>query len=152
MNDATRLQLDEARFVHQTVDGEVLIIDVQGGAYFCLRGGAALLWPLLVGGAARATLLAAAEAAFDGPAGDIGASVSEFIDRLTAESILRPVTRAAANGTAVPMAAPTAPPMAPLTKIPFAPLTIERYDDMRDLLTLDPVHDVADSGWPNLPR
>jgi len=148
MNDATRLQLDEKRFVHQTVDGEVLIIDVQGGAYFCLRGGAALLWPLLVEGAARSSVLAMAETAFDGPAGDIGASVTAFIDGLLAEGILRP----AADGPISGGAAANGVRMAPAEKAPFAPLTIERYDDMRDLLTLDPVHDVTDSGWPNVPR
>jgi hypothetical protein len=30
----------------------------------------------------------------------------------------------------------------------FVPPVLERYDDMEDLLLLDPVHDVDAQGWP----
>jgi hypothetical protein len=30
----------------------------------------------------------------------------------------------------------------------FQPPTLESYNDMQDLLLLDPIHDVDDMGWP----
>ena len=31
---------------------------------------------------------------------------------------------------------------------PFVTPTLSRYTEMQDLLLLDPIHDVDDSGWP----
>jgi len=30
----------------------------------------------------------------------------------------------------------------------FQPPTLNKYTDMRDMLLLDPIHDVGESGWP----
>lgn len=144
MNDTAHVQIDETRFVHQTVDGEVLVIDFQGGTYYCIRGSVAPIWPLVAAGAPREAIDAAAIAYFAGPADPIRAALAKFIDDLRREGIVCLTPGA-------PAAAPAMP--ASLAEKPaFVPLTIERYDDMRDLLTLDPVHDVTDGGWPNLPR
>lgn len=142
MSDTEFLTIDESRFVHQTVEGEVLVIDIVDGTYFCLRGSVAPLWPVIADGTSRPALIEAATALFSNADAGVVASVEAFLDRLRAEGILHPAARAA--GTA---ALP-----ANGVKRDFVPLTVERYEEMRDLLTLDPVHDVTDSGWPHLPR
>jgi hypothetical protein len=35
-----------------------------------------------------------------------------------------------------------------LERPPFTPPVLEVFADMRDLLLLDPIHDVAEVGWP----
>lgn len=32
--------------------------------------------------------------------------------------------------------------------VPFEPPVLEKYTDMQDLLLLDPIHEVDDTGWP----
>ena len=143
MNDEQRWAIDETRFVHQTVEGEVLVIDIADGTYFCLRGSVAPLWPRIAAGATRREIVEGAASQFGSAAGAVEQSVTAFLDRLIAEGILR---AAATNETAGNAPPPNGTPAE------FAPLVVERYEEMRDLLTLDPVHDVTDSGWPNQPR
>ena len=138
ITDETGLGIDSDRYVHQTVDGEVLVIDTAAGLYFSLRGAAARLWPLLAAGTTPNRLRAAAERAFAASQPDIRAAVDAIVERLRAEGIIRP--------TSVVEAEPS------LVQGPLEPWAIERYEDMQDLLTLDPIHDVSDSGWPNVPR
>ena len=33
---------------------------------------------------------------------------------------------------------------------PFEPPSLETFTDMRDLLLLDPIHEVTDAGWPHV--
>jgi len=30
----------------------------------------------------------------------------------------------------------------------YAPPSLDKYDDLKDLLLLDPIHEVAETGWP----
>ncbi|MCW5774113.1 MAG: PqqD family protein [Rhodospirillaceae bacterium] len=136
-NEAPWLRIDDVRYVHNTVDGEVLVIDTEGGLYFSLRGAAAAIWPLLVAGTTRNDLHRAARAAFEAPADTIDAAVDEVIARMTAEGVLRQQPE---DGSS---------PAPALARGAFEPPLVERYDDMRDLLTLDPIHEVSDAGWPN---
>ena len=34
---------------------------------------------------------------------------------------------------------------------PFSPPQVQRFDDLQELLLLDPIHDVSDQGWPHTP-
>ena len=36
-------------------------------------------------------------------------------------------------------------------KRPYVPPQIERFTDMQELLLLDPIHEVDDTGWPHTP-
>jgi len=137
--DDIAIGIDGERFVHQTVDGEVLVIDTKAGIYFNIGGAAARLWPLIAAGTTPGALRTAAEGAFAAPADSVRAEVDAVLKRLEDEGIVRPGFPAAAQ-----------PPA--LSNGPLEAARIERYDDMRDLLTLDPIHDTADTGWPNVPR
>jgi hypothetical protein len=48
----------------------------------------------------------------------------------------------------------TEPPGSPTEpdgkRSPFEAPRLDRYDDMRDLLLADPIHDADTAGWPNL--
>lgn len=149
MNDEKRWAIDETRFVHQTVEGEVLVIDIADGTYFCLRGSVAPLWPTIAAGATRPAIVEAAAARFGHAGGAVERSVTAFLDRLIAEGILRESAPNGANQRGTDAPAPT-PENGAAPE--FLPLVVERYEEMRDLLTLDPVHDVTDSGWPHQPR
>ncbi len=44
----------------------------------------------------------------------------------------------------------TAPaPLEPVaTRLPYVAPTVQKYDDLEDLLLLDPIHEVDEAGWP----
>lgn len=111
--------------VHETVDGEVLIIHLGTGVYFTVRGCGVAVWDGVVAGAS-ATRIASAL-----PEG------AEFLQRLSSEGLIEPV-EGDSNGW-TPSDAPDEPP------------SLHRFTDMEDLLLLDPVHEVDAEGWPHTP-
>lgn len=111
--------------VAESVDGELLVVNLDSGVYF--RGGPAVaaVWNGLAEGASAGNF-----------GGRSSAEVLSFIEVLLAEGLIRP--RA---GTATTIN---------LVAIPDGPLVLDRHDDLADMLALDPVHDVdTQVGWPH---
>jgi hypothetical protein len=127
-----------------TFEDEVVAIDMETGLYFSLRGAAVDIWTAAVAGAGRDAIVAALEARYEsaGPALAIG--VDRCLAELVGHGLL--VADPAVSGAVVPDPTGPAGPRAP-----FAEPVIERFTDMQELLLLDPIHEVADTGWP-IPR
>jgi hypothetical protein len=68
--------------------------------------------------------------------------VRNLVEELVAESLIVPLSSAP-----TPASGKTPAPVEPGT--PFVPPVLERYTDMQELLFLDPIHDVDESGWPH---
>lgn len=141
--DTRRFELNSPKIIGEVIDGEVMIIDLVSGIYFNLTGTSAATWPLLVSGmplhAIVASVSGSCEPEVDAAA--IARDLAVFVDRLFAEDIVRE------SSSATPAAA--VPPLSNATYTGFA---INRYDDMRALLVVDPVHEVGDFGWPPPPE
>jgi hypothetical protein len=123
-----------ARFPHDTIDGETLLIDSETGHVLMMTGVGPLLWQRLLGGVAVESLADEVVDRF-GPAA--GEDCRVFL-RMLAE-----------NGLAIP--APDTDMQAAPVDWPdsFAPPMLERYDDIANIITMDPIHDVDQSaGWP----
>ena len=127
--------------VSEVIDGELVVMNLATGNYFSSCGTGAALWACLEGGMAAdalaATLVARHGIAAERAAGDVAA----FLERLRAESLVRETSNGGAIAAA-PAPAPGGPYEAPQMHV---------YSDMRDLLMLDPIHDVAEEGWPSRP-
>ena len=130
---------NDARVAHQIVDGEVIAINFVTGAYFSMRSTAAEIWQLLAGGADDQAIIAAYQGVVGADAAAVERGVSEFRDALVAAELLEPVaTNAAASAGPVSVGA-------------FESPVLEKFEDMADLIMLDPVHDVSEVGWPYVP-
>lgn len=66
-------------------------------------------------------------------------AVLEFVGRLAEEGLVRPAPDGHPS-SAIPEAGPATPQ--------FTRPTLAVYSDMEDLLLLDPIHDVDETGWP----
>jgi hypothetical protein len=71
--------------------------------------------------------------------GLVDEAVTDFVVRLLDEGLIRP-----ASGDRPVDALPDVAPAA----APFSRPTLAVYSDMEDLLLLDPIHDVDETGWP----
>jgi len=127
-------RINSPSVIHETIDDEVVIINLDKGHYYSLDGCGARIWKGLIGGAP----LTAIAASFEGEAGAIDAEVRELVADLEQEQLVVP----AEAGTA-PGAVEDGP------KLPFEPAKLQRYSDMEELLLLDPIHEVDQQGWPH---
>ncbi len=124
--------------VHETVDGEVVIVDLANGVYFSTDGVGAAVWGLLAAGTSLQWLSEWAKAAFPTQP-EAAEEVSMFVRQVHAQNLL--VESADAEGGDL---SADGPPI-------YATPTLQAFNDMESLLLLDPIHDVEpDKGWPNL--
>jgi Coenzyme PQQ synthesis protein D (PqqD) len=130
-----RFEVCEPQVVHETIDGEVVAINLETGAYYSLRDSAAAIWAAVERAASVDDVVATVESGFDGEG--IAAEARRFLADLEREGLIRPAARP-----------PETVPESSAPSRPFTPPVLERYDDMEDLLLLDPVHDVDAQGWP----
>ena len=68
-------------------------------------------------------------------------SINQFISELLQESLIAAIDQ--------PQKSPIIKKEENKTKLTFEHPTIEKYDDMQELLLLDPIHEVDEDGWPN---
>lgn len=131
------------QIVQEDVDGEVIVIDMKSGNYYSLRDTAVDIWKLLLEGGDVATLSQVLRQTYTGNESEVTNAVKRLVAELVREDLVEAIAPAAVPD---PAAGSTGKPVAA-----FAPPLFEVYTDVQDLLLLDPIHDVTESGWPENP-
>ena len=127
---------------HERLEDEVIAIDLESGAYFALDDVAAVCWSVLAGGATLDAAVDATVARFDVASETAQRDIEHFVDELVRVGLLGPADQAP-ESAGVPDAA---------TELrAYKPPAIERFDDLEELLVLDPIHEVDEAGWPATP-
>ncbi len=127
--------------VSEVIDGELVVMNLATGNYFSSAGSGARLWARLEHGASADGLVAILVAHHDVDVDTASADVSRYLAALLADGLVREY------GEALP-SLPLEPAHA---REPYEAPAMQGYSDMRDLLMLDPIHDVAEEGWPSRP-
>lgn len=123
--------------VAEDFGGEVVALNLETGYYFSLLGLAGAIWRDLAAGHATQEITRVLFAIQP----ELGQRASEFIAELVERGLMRP----APNGGVVPQQIECRE----LAARGATEIVFETYDDMRDLVMTDPVHDVdEESGWP----
>jgi len=137
----TGLRVNSTRIIHETIEGEAVMIDLVSGNYYTLGEVGTEIWSLLEQGSSRDEIVAALEERYDGDQATIEESVGAFLDELQHDELIlefdvdepsRPRRKLNGSGETAP----------------FQPPKLEKYSDMQDLILLDPVHEVGERGWP----
>jgi hypothetical protein len=137
--------VSESRFrigpeiVHETVDGEVIAIDLANGSYYSLAGSGPAIWELLASGISEAEIGTALISRFEAEEAEISAAVSALLGQLQENGLIVSEVGTAAGAPVV---------SGPGEKAPFEVPRLERYNDMKDYFLLDPIHEVDTAGWP----
>lgn len=141
----TQFHVNSPNVIHETIDGEVVLINLETGSYYSIDHIGAIVWDHLKKGLNSNQIVTAIVSQFDGEQADISAGIQRLLDDLQVEQLIVP-GEATSNGGHVPgmdEAANTG------IKPSFEAPILHKYTDMEDLLLLDPIHDVDESGWPN---
>lgn len=144
MSESERFRLNEPTVIQEIIDGEAIIADLGRGFYYSLDGLGSRIWNALVSGGAVEDIIGACGVKFPAARDDVAAGIRNLLDRLRAEELLVPV--ASADGGNVDMAAFFSD-----FAEPYAPPVLSKYTDMEQLLLLDPIHEVDETGWPQQP-
>lgn len=139
------LKVNAPHVVHETIDGETILLDLRIGIYYSLDDNGSVLWNFLAAagdGGSAADILAAAAIEREKT---IREGVSIFVKQLLAENLLVEDGESRGDETGIPEnLVESLRSVADSFKTPV----IQKYSDMQDLLMLDPIHDVEQEGWP----
>jgi hypothetical protein len=123
--------------VADSFGGEVVALNLDTGYYFSLPGLAGAIWRDLIAGHS-ATVIVKELADVDEK---VGQSAEKFIDDLVEFGLMRDVQE--------PKTPPAPPEYRQMLDAGDLKLVLTPYDDMKDLVMTDPIHEVdEETGWP----
>jgi hypothetical protein len=134
--------VDPDRVVHETIDGETVLINLERGTYHSLSGSGPEIWALGTAGAGEGEIVEALCERHGADRGLVVTEVARLLGELAQQGLVAPVDVA---GPAEIRASKEAGAGG------FAAPVLQSFDDMQYLLLLDPIHDFEASDWPSQP-
>ena len=133
---SSNFQINQSNIVHQTIEGEVVIINLNTGDYYSLVNVGVRIWNLLE----KTTTVEYIVNTLN-----IEEIVTQFITELKKESLVisleidsdeqsSPVENVSTDDNS--------------DKLPFEIPSLQKFSDMQELLLIDPIHEFDEMGWP----
>jgi hypothetical protein len=129
--------------IHETIEGETIIINLVTGTYYSLRGVGREIWTATAEGQSTAAIADTLTTAYGGDTGVVEAVVDSFLRELESEQLVAATEENGAGSAAGGESSPNG------GSLPFEAPKLEKYTDMQDIILLDPVHQVDEHGWPH---
>lgn len=137
-----RYTLNSPTVILETFEDEVVIVNLESGTYYSLGTTGAAVCSALEHGATTREIQDAVAAQFEGERDAMARAISTFLDELHQEGIVLVTSEGGAGVATRPVA------VLATTRRPFETPALQKYTDMQELLLLDPIHEVDESGWP----
>lgn len=149
MTTTTEQYTVHPKIVSETIDGEVIILNLDRGRYYSLTRAGTDAWNALGRAASAPEIVEELLARYRGTRSEVEQAVEQLLDHLRREELILPVPGVSVTST---NGSGSGSPVAPAGERPlFQAPVLQAYTDMEDLLLLDPIHEVDESGWPNRP-
>jgi Coenzyme PQQ synthesis protein D (PqqD) len=142
--EARRYSVDARRVVHETIEGEAILINLVSGHYYILGGCGAEVWSLLADGHSGEEVVGELQSRYAADSDGVADPVRALIDELVREELLQPAVHDGnGNGNGKTAVAPAA-----ASSGSFEPPELRKFDDLQYFLLVDPIHEVGPAGWP----
>lgn len=135
------VQINARQVLHERLDGEVVAINMATGSYFSLSGSAADVWTLVDMGVKS-----------DSWSDILGRAFLEPVDVSDLSSFIQDCLEAQLLVEGAPAVCDSE-----LFELPsdyrrgaWAIPRLEEFEDLQDLILVDPIHDTAALGWPHI--
>ncbi|MCD9623240.1 PqqD family peptide modification chaperone [Rhabdothermincola salaria] len=125
---------------HERLDDEVIAINIESGVYFAMDDAAADCWTVAVDGGGIDEMVGVLTILYDVDEERARADAAAFVATLVDQRLAR-----LAGDRPVAIALPDPPPSG---RRRYAPPELQGFDDLEELLLIDPIHEVDDAGWP----
>jgi hypothetical protein len=142
----TYFRINSPNVIHEIIDGEAVLVNLQTGSYYSIDKVGAVVWDYVEKGLSINQIVEMIAGRYEGEPTQIDQGIQQLFTQLQNEQLIVPIETPPANGH-TPALDGTGQDK-PLFETP----ALHKYTDMEDLLLLDPIHDVDETGWPNLPE
>lgn len=143
----TIYKINLSEIAQETIDGEVIIINLNKGHYFSLNGNGADIWLGINLGMPGSAIISKLKLQYNDTENVVEESVKKILQELLDEEliIMSDNTRNNHSDYQDIILSNNVND----SKKYIIPV-LEKYTDMEDLLLLDPIHEVDEMGWPNM--
>lgn len=124
-----RFRINEKLVTSKVIDGEAIIINLASGMYYSLDKTGAVAWLLIGSGHSLEETADVLSSRFSVPVAQVREDVARLVDDLVSENLVLPAEGDATAGEVV---------LDPPTGEAYEPPALNSYDDMGDVLALDP--------------
>jgi hypothetical protein len=142
MSLSDRYRVNDKSVAFEMFDGEVLAVNLENGTYYNLRDVSAEIWTCVVSGMTVGETAKFLSEFYSAPQNLVETETLDFFSKMVGENL---ITLSSDPSISTPRQ-----PAATAIKKPFSSPAMVIYNDMQDLLLLDPVHEVDEAGWPVL--
>lgn len=139
-----RYTFDESRIVHEVLDREVMLVDLDKGYYYVLEGSGVDIWQLLSAGATVPKTTEVLLGRYSAGTVDVKEAVRGFVQELVDAELLTPTVDEAVSES--PDFATSSP--SGTNGESFALPVMYKYTDMANLIQMDPIREFDETGWP----
>ena len=144
MSDSSRFKINVPAISHETIDGEVVMVNLNNGSYYSMDKAGAVIWNYIDKGMTIKQITELIKNQYSGESPEIERSVSELFGELQKEQLI--LLNDNVNGN-LPNNG-FANSNLEIEKKDFEKPVLQKFTDMQDLLLLDPIHDLDEMGWP----
>lgn len=145
-----RFVIKTERIIHETFDDEVVIVDLDSGSYYSLNAVGTDLWGCIHQGSTLAETIEYILRRYSGDPDEIRDATMRFFQSLLDESLVVSVHKETSETAPRTLPGDVASLLSkPLLRSVFTAPTLSKFTDMQELLLIDVIHDVDETGWPN---
>jgi len=140
-------RVNSPKVIHETIEGETVLVNLDSGNYYSIDGVGVDVWNLIETGIDGGGIIEAIAQRYAGERETMEQAIYSFMKELEQEALIvndDGMRFEKGTGAKKDDYAQTGDER----KLFEAP-ALNKYTDMQDLLLLDPIHDVDESGWPH---
>ena len=141
MNYTKAYRICSPDVVHETIDGEVVVVHLKTGTYYSTAKSGTDIWHGIEQGLTLEALIAAIKTRYSGKTEEIQAGIDLMLQLLLQEQLIEACDASPSQAGHDWMTAEAG--------TPFETPVIQKFADMEELLVLDPIHEVGEDGWPH---
>ena len=139
-------KVNSPKVIHEFFEDEVVIVNLDSGCYYSTDKTGFAVFKLLAAQTSSSEIVEVLSGAFNAPAETISQRIEEFVSQLVNEGLVIPVGDGPCPATNFALSTDGALALSSSTR--FEPPVLNKFSDMKELLLLDPIHDVDEKGWP----
>jgi hypothetical protein len=145
VTELSRFRINSPKVIHETIEGETLMVNLDSGNYYSLDNIGAEIWGLIENKIGVNEITDDIARRYTGEREEIERALFGLINELLQEALIVESGEAAPAGEAEPCGGKRTEKGSPSFEAPV----LHKYTDMQDLLLLDPIHDADEAGWPS---
>jgi hypothetical protein len=132
--------------VHETIEGETIVMNLKNGYYYSFDGIGPAVWELIINGFELENMVDFISDLYSSTNLAFREEIISFIEELKSHEIIFEKEEAGTDENHKNIE--DLKQLKVFSEITVKKPLFQRYTDMRDVLLLDPIHDVDEKGWP----